>query len=259
MIKIKDVIEVVENFAPLSLQESWDNCGVQVGYSLDRGCTGVVLTLDVTLAAVNMAVESGANLVIAHHPMTIGGVKSFTDSSEVGRIIHSAVQNNVAIYSAHTSLDSCAGGINDYLAELLGLKEVEVLVPTATDGVGLGRIGRLPKAITPGELAELVKSQYGAEAVRYCDGGAMIERVALCSGSGGSLLENALRANVDGYICSDLKYHSFTDMVAEGLTLVDVGHFESEIFAIDIFERIICEKFSTFAVLKCRTATVQYL
>ncbi len=259
MIQIKDVIELIENFAPQSLQESWDNCGVQVGYSLDRECTGVVLTLDVNIAAVEMAAKSGSNLVIAHHPMTIGGVKNFTESSEVGRIIHSAVQNNIAIYSAHTSLDSCRGGINDYLAGLLELEEVEVLVPTATEGVGLGRIGKLPKPLSALQLAELVKSKYGAEAVRYSDGGEMIERVALCSGSGGSLVDSALRAGVDGYICSDLKYHSFTDMAAKGLTLVDIGHFESEIFAIDIFERIICEKFSTFAVLKCRTATVQYL
>lgn len=260
MIKVSDVIAVVRDFASESLQEKWDNSGVQVGYNLDDECRGVVLSLDVTEQAVEMAVVQSCNLVITHHPLTISGERNFGAESEFGRILSLAVKNGVVIYSAHTSLDSCCGGLNDYLAELVGLRGIEVLIPSGVDNsVGLGRVGELSQAVSAEELAVMLREKLGAEGVRYCDGGRAVRRVALCTGSGASLLSDVERLGVDAYICGDLKYHNFTEMASKGLTLVDVGHFESEICAIDIFERIISKNFTTFAVLKSRNNTINYL
>lgn len=260
MVQIKDVIGLIETYAPLSLQERWDNSGIQIGYNLEDECRGVVVSLDVTLEAVEMAAQKGCNLVVCHHPLTISGVKTFTPESEFGKILALAVHSGIVVYSAHTSLDSCRGGLNDYLASLFGLNEVEVLVPSLKDeGAGLGRVGVLPEAVSVEQLAAMVKERLGADSVRYASSGGTILRVALCSGSGGSLIDSAVSSGADAYICSDLKYHNFTEMASRGLAIVDVGHFESEICAIDIFERIISEKFTTFAVLKCRNNTIHYI
>ncbi len=260
MAKIIDVISVVESFAPVALQESWDNCGVQVGYDLEQECRGVVLSLDVSFDAVDMAIRSRANLIITHHPLTISGVRTFTSSTIEGEVLHRAIVAGIVIYSSHTALDSCKGGLNDYLARSLGVLDCEVLVPSSVDSeVGLGRVGRLEYELTAEQLAARVKAKLNAPVVKYQDGGRLIGRVALCSGSGGSLIESAKRANVEAYICSDLKYHNFAEVAFAGITLIDVGHFESEICALDIFESVITKKFTTFVPLKCKKSTIDYI
>ncbi len=260
MPRISEIIATIEELAPLSLQEVWDNCGVQVGYNLDAECSGALLCLDVTLESVELAIESGLNLLISHHPLTIEGVRNFTNSSEVGRIIQRAIASGITIYSAHTSLDSCSGGLNDFLASALSLSSIEVLEPAPTcPEVGLGRIGTLVEECSAEELAQRVKSVLSAPAVKFSDGGRAIRRVALCSGSGGSLIPRVKALGVDAYICSDLKYHNFADMAVSGITLVDVGHFESEICAIDIFESEISKKFPTFALLKHPLNCIKHL
>ncbi len=260
MTKINDIIQAIETLAPRTLQESWDNCGVQVGYDISQEVKGVVLSLDVTYEAVEMAVNNGYNLVICHHPMTISGVKTFTNESEVGRIISLAIKNDIVIYSAHTSLDSCFGGLNDKLAELFELQNIRPLCSHPSgDNVGIGRIGTLSSELTAEQLATLVKKRLSADGVRYCDSGKTIKTLAICSGSGGSLLSKVKESGADGYLCSDLKYHNFTEMATDGISMVDVGHFESEICAIDIFKRVISENFCTFAVLECRNNTIKHV
>lgn len=250
---IKDIIDSIEEFAPRSYQEQWDNCGLQIGYSIDRECSGAVIALDVTMAAVEEAVKIGANLIATHHPFTIEGIKNFTSQSEQGRIIECAIKNNIAIYSAHTSLDSCIGGLNDHLSSLFELSDIEVLQPNAANpSVGIGRIGDLPQAISAEELANKLKGVLNLESIRYSDAGALIRRVALCSGGGASLIEMVKSSGVDAYLCGDLKYHNFGDMASGGVSLFDIGHFESEICAIDILSSIITEKFTNFAPRKFR-------
>ncbi len=249
MAKISEIISSIEDFAPLNLQESWDNCGVQVGFDLECECTGAVLALDVTTLSLEVAIERGANLLITHHPLTISGIRQFTSQSQTARIIALAIKHNITIYSAHTSLDSCRGGLNDYLAEALKLNDSQVLVASqSSSDVGLGRVGTLSVGVDASELAKIVKSALNAPVVKYSDGGKTINSVALCSGSGGSLIPNVKALGVDAYICSDLKYHNFDEMASSGITLIDVGHFESEICAIDIFKSVISKKFPTFAV-----------
>lgn len=250
---IKDIIESIEDFAPKNLQEPWDNCGVQVGYSLERECTGAVVALDSTLAAVEEAVRVGANLVVTHHPLTIEGINSFTSQSAKGRIIECAIENRVAIYSAHTSLDSCAGGLNDHLSALFNLSHITVLQPnTLNESVGLGRIGTLPAATTALDLAIKLKDILNLETIRYSDATLPIKRIALCSGGGSSLIPEVKSMGIDAYLCGDLKYHNFEDMATDGVSLFDIGHFESEICAIDILSSIISKKFPNFAPHKFR-------
>ncbi len=260
MATIAEIIGVVEDFAPITLQEPWDNCGVQVGFTPNLECSGIVLSLDVSQRAVEVAVENGANLIITHHPLTIEGMRQFTPQVPRAKIIATAIKHNITIYSAHTSVDSCTGGINDHLAALIGLGGVSVLEPNAKNpNVGIGRIGTLQRKMNIGELVNHLSDTIKTKNIRYNDVEGDIERVAICSGSGGSLISTARAAGVDAYICSDLKYHNFETMAENGVHIIEIGHFESEICAIDIFKAIISKKFPTFAPLKVEENPVKYL
>lgn len=240
--QIKEIIDVVEAFAPLSLQELWDNSGVQVG-RVDVEATGVLLALDVTEYAVTEAARMGANLIVSHHPLLFEGLKNITPETAEGRIVMVAIENGITIYSSHTPMDSCAGGINDVIASELGLIDVQVLVPSATDPiVGIGRVGELPHDMTVEQFAMKLQEIFDLRGIKFCaSDGATIRRVAICSGGGGSLLENAILSGADSYICGDLKYHDFGRATGR-ISLFDIGHYESEICVTDIFMDIISKK-----------------
>lgn len=126
---IKNIVDEFELFADLSLQESWDNCGVQVG-NVNQTCTGVVLCLDITEKSVVKAIENGFNLIISHHPLLFNGLKSITCKNETERIVYQAIKHDIVIYSAHTNFDKVIGGVSFELAKQIGLKNVRILSTT---------------------------------------------------------------------------------------------------------------------------------
>ena len=128
MIKIKDIIREIEHYAPLPLQEGFDNAGVQVG-DVNQLATGALLCLDVTEETLDEAIEQGCNLVISHHPLAFKAFKSLTGSSYIERCMIKACKYDLVIYAAHTNLDNVAGGVNYRLAELIGLRNVRILSP----------------------------------------------------------------------------------------------------------------------------------
>ena len=128
MVKIKDIANALEMFAPLPLQDDFDNAGLQIGLT-DAEVAGVLLCLDVTEAVVDEAIASGCNLIISHHPVIFKPLKRITGSNYVERCIIKALANGIAIYSAHTNLDNAPGGVNYRIAEILGLQNVRILLP----------------------------------------------------------------------------------------------------------------------------------
>jgi len=126
--KIKEIIAALERFAPLPLQDGFDNAGLQVGLT-DAEATGALLCLDVTEAVVDEAITLGFNLIISHHPLIFKGYKSITGRDYIERCIIKAIRNDIAIYSAHTNLDNAPGGVNYKIAEKIGLKNVRILEP----------------------------------------------------------------------------------------------------------------------------------
>ncbi len=128
MTKISEVIACIEQMAPLAYQESWDNSGVQVG-DVKQEVKAVLLCIDITEATIDEAIERGANLVISHHPLIFKGIKKLTGRNYVERVIIKAIQHNIVLYSAHTNMDKCMGGVNFRIAQKLGLKNIRVLAP----------------------------------------------------------------------------------------------------------------------------------
>lgn len=245
---IGDVVGCLEAYAPRSLQESYDNCGLTLG-DASRRCSGVMLTVDVSPEVVAEAVAEGCNLIVAHHPVIFHGLKSITGASLQERAIIDALRADVAVYSCHTSLDNAPGGVSHRIASMLGLEEVEVLDPRADATTGSGVVGNLPEPMTGLRLVEKVKATFGSPAVRCSrfDMRRPIRRVALCGGAGGFLLPKAVAAGAQAMINSDTRYHDFLDF-GDRLLIVDIGHHESENCTKDIFYHVIKEKFPIFAV-----------
>ncbi len=242
----REVTYAIEEFAPLSLQESWDNSGWQVGRP-DTKCSGVLVCVDVTPEVIKEAVDKKCNLIISHHPLIFKGVRQITERDRVERCIALAFENRISIYSSHTATDCAPGGVSWEMARRLGLSGIEQL-----DESGLGVIGDLETAMPWRDFVKLVKDTFGAECVKCSrvpfDNWTVL-RVGLCGGSAAEFMPQALRRGAQAYVTADCKLNQFIDH-ADDILLVDSGHFETEECTKEIFYRVISEKFPNFAVWK---------
>ena len=230
-------------------QEKYDNAGFLLG-DPEQECLGALVALDVTDDVIDEAIERGTNIIITHHPMIFGGVKRITPSDSTGRHIIKLIQNNIAIYAAHTNLDNLKNGVNGILAQVLGLTDCHILrqldgQPSAE--VGAGMIGTLPYPMPTQAFLEQVKVCLGLPMLRTSEfATSSVSRIAICGGAGSFLIDDAVTQHADIYLTGDMKYHDFQR--AEGrITLADIGHFESEQFSKELIYSIISKKFSNFA------------
>ena len=362
---IQEIINSIETFAPLSLQESYDNSGLICG-NTSAEAKGALLTLDCTEAIVDEAIKQKCNLIIAHHPIVFTGLKKITGRTYVERVLIKAIKNDIAIYAAHTNLDSVENGVNKMICDKLRLQNCRILAPkqgllkklitfcpvekaeyvrTALFAAGAGHIGNydecsfnseglgtfkankgaqpyvgkigkqqkeseqkietilpahlekkvlkalveahpyeevaydifpltnLHKNIGSGMVGELkkglsekafldqLKKLMKTESIRYTNLlGKKVKKVAVCGGSGGFLLADAIAAGADVFVTADFKYHQFFD-ADNKLVIADIGHYESEQFTPQIFYNIISTNFPKFAVRlsKIRTNPINYL
>ncbi|MDR2882690.1 MAG: Nif3-like dinuclear metal center hexameric protein [Alistipes sp.] len=247
--KIKDIISAIEEFAPLGLQEDYDNAGLLTG-SAETEVAGAVVCVDVTEAVVDEAVCLGAGLVVAHHPIIFHPLKALTGRTNVEKVVMKAIRENVAIYAAHTNLDRARYGMSWALAGQLGLRNVEVLDHEGDDGVGFGAVGDLAAETGTMEFLREVGRRLGTRCVRHsAPPRETVRRVALITGSGGDGLEKAIDTGADVFLTADLRHDRF--LAAEGrILLADVGHFESEFCAIDLICDVISKKIPNFALRK---------
>lgn len=363
--QIKDIIKEIELFAPLNYQESYDNCGLQVG-NPNWETEKALLALDCTEEIVDEAIALNCNFIITHHPLIFKGLKSITGKNYVERTILKAIQNNIAIYAAHTNMDNMMMGVNNKIADKLNLinrkilqptegnilklhayvplthfelvrnalfaagagaignyyecgfswegegtfrpnefaapligeaggaretvaeKKLEVILPNylknqvlaalikahpyeevaygfiqlvnKNQTIGEGMIGELANPTPINDFLEVVKKNMKTDCIRHTKlHKEIIEKVAVCGGSGSFLLSIAIQQNADIFITGDFKYHEFFD-AENKIIIADIGHFESEQFTIEIFSEIIKKKFPNFATLftKHKTNPINY-
>jgi len=243
--KVKEIISAIEEFAPLSIQEGWDNSGLCVGSPEDE-VTSVLLALDCTPELVDEAVACGADMIVTHHPLIFKGLKKISVEDPVGEAVVKAIRAGISIYAAHTSADKVLAGVSGAMAARLGLKNVRILDEDG-EGTGLGTIGELDSPMTAEEAVDYVKERFSLKAMRTSrpvEG--LVSRVAMCGGSGGSLIGAAKAAGADLYISGDISYHNF--FTEKDFMIMDIGHYESEIEIVDILFSLIKKKFPTFAV-----------
>lgn len=223
MITVRDVESTLYNWAPSGLAVSWDNVGLLVG-APDREVKKILTTLDITESVVDEAVQTGADLIVAHHPVmncTWHPVQTLRTDDRQGRILTGLVENHISAICMHTNLDAADGGVNDALAEKLGLLQTEYLTDEK-----IGRVGTLKCQIPLVEFTRFVVKSLGCNGLRYTDCGRPVHRVAVGGGACGEYIAQAIALGCDTFVTSDLRYHDFLD--TKELNLIDAGHFPTE-------------------------------
>ncbi|MCL1884979.1 MAG: Nif3-like dinuclear metal center hexameric protein [Defluviitaleaceae bacterium] len=238
MITAEWVIKQFEEWAPASYAEEWDNVGLLVGDS-NQPVKKILVALDATEDVINEAVSGGFDFIISHHPLIYNPIKRVNSADSTGQKIITLIKSNIGCYCAHTNLDKANNGVNDCLAEKIGLENLSPLIPEPGDcekPFGLGRVGFLPKELTLSELASHLKLALNLPSIRISgDSSKKIKKVALCGGdgSGSRFIEAAISQNCDAYITGDLRYHVVQEALESGITFLDITHYGGEIPIVD--------------------------
>lgn len=249
--KIIEVVNALERFAPLPLQAGYDNAGMQIGLT-EAEVSGALLCLDVTEEVVDEAVAQGCNLVVAHHPLIFHKLARITGDDYVQRTVMKAIKHDVAIVAMHTNMDSAPGGVNHRIAEKMGLrapaffgsrqtayaKDANGGEPIAVDG-GEGVLGELPEPMAADDFVLMLKRTFNVECVMANQLlRREIRRVAVCGGAGSFLLPQAIAAGADAFVTGEMHYHEYFGHNQE-IQIAVIGHYESEQYTNEIFRDII--------------------
>jgi len=255
MVRIEDIFQWIDSWAPFRYAESWDNCGLQVGSPLSR-VTRLLVALDPASSVLREAKELGCQCVITHHPLLLRPISFVQTDSWPGSIISQAILSGINIIAAHTNLDAARHGANAQLKDLLKLGAVRPLEADALhcgeeQYLGMGLVGLLPGENTLESLAASLNGVFGGVAVVRITGdpGKPITTVAVCAGSGGSMMGKVLASGAEVFITGDLKYHDARFAEESGLAVIDIGHFASE--------KLILEPFGDFLRSKARSEAAE--
>ena len=221
MTLIKDIYDFIDKIAPFETAFSYDNCGLLVG-SYESTVNKVLLSLDITKDVVKEAQKIGANLIISHHPIIFKPSKNINFEST----LHLLCKFGINAICAHTNLDIAKNGVNYYLAKALNLQNLEVL--TYEENKPLGLVGIIEEHMECEKFAEYVKSCLGCEGVRYTETDRKIKKIAVCSGSGGNLVKDAVQKNADALVTGEIKHDKILQANEFNLSIVDAGHFKTE-------------------------------
>ncbi len=238
---VQDIYNIIDAFAPFSLQESYDRAGLLVG-DPQAEVSRVLLTLDITAPVVQEAVSVGADLILAHHPVIWDPLRSVSPAHPVWHL----VQHNIAAICAHTNLDIAQGGLNDHfgavLRRALPFGDTEPLALLPGDRT-LGRAAQLTAPVGAEALAEALVRAFACRSLRYYPGehADCIRKIAWCTGSGGDLIGDAIAAGADVLITGDCKHSVWAEAQNRGFTLFDCGHFETEVIVTELFAGILKE------------------
>ena len=244
------MLDALEQFAPLPLQESWDNAGLQIGLT-EAEVSGALLCLDVTPEIMDEAVAKGCNLIVSHHPLLFHGLKQIADQNDVQRVVRRAIKEDICIVSMHTNMDNAQDGVNWRIASKIGLTDVEFMaekvVTAGPDTMGnpqkvksgSGVIGQLRQPMEALKFIEQVKEAFDVECA-LCNEVLVrpVRKVAICGGAGDFLLDDAIKAGADSFITGEMHYHQYFGHEQE-IQICVIGHYQSEQYTAEIFRDII--------------------
>lgn len=239
--KVSDVYDVLDSFAPVKTKMDFDNVGLLVG-DPDAEVSNALIALDVTAEVISEATDIGAQLIVTHHPVIFDPLKSVRPDDIRSSRVYNLIRSNTAAICMHTNLDAAQGGVNDALAQKLELENLQILdVTSVAEGknIGIGRYGICKIKTDFMGFLGFVKGVLNASGLRYCYAGKTPSKVAVGGGACGYALEKAIRAGCDTFITSDIKYDVFLDAKAGGINLIDAGHFCTENVVLPVIRNII--------------------
>lgn len=253
--RVKDVLTTLERFAPLPLQDDFDNAGLQIGVTDGDSVSGVLLCLDITPRVLREAVEEGCSMVVSHHPLLFKPLRRLTAETMVEKCVRIAVENNLTIYAAHTNLDNARGGVNFEIARRLGLHNVRFLREQPSGQGGSGVIGELEEPVEAARFLAQVKKEFAAGAMAHNELlRRPIKRVALCGGAGDFLLDDALAQGADCFLTGEMHYHVYFGHEQQ-IQIGVFGHYESEQYTINLLEQILREGLPELRVIRTSVNT----
>ena len=250
MTTVGEIETYLETLAPRSMKMDWDNVGLLCG---SRNCpvTKVLVALDPFEGVCQEAAQWGAELIVSHHPLIFRPLKAVTDDTSIGRAVQLLCARGISAINAHTNLDCAPGGVNDCLAQTLGLRDVRVISPSGVDELGR-EWGLLRQGVVESqplsEFLSKVKSALNCEGLRYVSGGRPVRRVAVGGGACASELQDAGNAGCDTFVTADVKYNQFWDAKDLVLNLIDAGHFATENPVVALLSEKIAARFPELAV-----------
>ena len=248
--KAYEITRWLEEVYPPKAAEDWDNVGLLVGDDT-REVKRVFLALDLTEPVLEEAIEAHADMILTHHPMIFSGIKKINNHSFTGRKVLNLIRHNMVYYAMHTNYDVM--GMADLSADYLKLSDTQVL--SVTENIngkeeGFGRVGILPEPMTLAKCAQYVKKCNRLNDVRvYGNLECIVKKAAICTGSGKSMIREAIAAGADVYITGDIDYHTGIDTVAEGLPLIDAGHYGTEYIFAEAMKQKLLEQFPDLEII----------
>jgi dinuclear metal center YbgI/SA1388 family protein len=240
MSTVSEIYRHLSAVLPTSLSCDWDNDGLMVCASPDKEVKKILLALDVTPAVAEYAAQIGADLIISHHPLIFSGIRHMDGRDGTSRKVISLLHNHIAVMSFHTRLDAADGGVNDILASLFSLSDIEKF---GVDGDTAARIGTLPKSMAFEDFCRLAKDTLGAPCVCGAKGGETVSRLAVLGGSGKDYIREAQKMGADAYLTGEVNYNYLLEAAENGLSVVTAGHYHTEAPALVFFERTLTEAF----------------
>jgi dinuclear metal center YbgI/SA1388 family protein len=252
-VRIKEVLNALERFAPLPLQEGWDNAGLQIGLT-ETEVSGALLCLDVNESVVDEAVAKGCNLIVSHHPLLFHGLKQISGADTVQRTVVKAIENRICVVSMHTNMDNAKGGVNFKIAEHMGLANVRFGADASAES-GSWVMGELSEPLSAADFVKEVKKRFGVECAQ-CNEllRRPVRRVAICGGAGDFGLGDAIAAGADAFVTGEMYYHVYFGHEQE-IQICVIGHYQSEQFTSEIFKSIIEESCPQVPVSMATTNT----
>ncbi len=247
---VRDIYNFLDGKFPFTGALDYDNSGLLIG-DAEQTVSGAIVCLDCTNSTIELAEKTGAQLIITHHPVIFDPIRSILQ----GDIVHEIIKHGISVISAHTNLDTAEGGVNDALANALSLQNIEKIV--CNDGFTF-RKGNLGTPMTADELAEFAGKTLGIKP-RYTDGNKKIYTVAVCGGSGGNMIADAIDSGADAYITGDIKHNIFVYAANVGFTIMDCGHFATEQTVIEPLTALLRSKFSDIRFYVDRNSYIKSL
>lgn len=225
--RIDDFIREVENIAPLSLQEPWDNSGLQIRAG-NNEISKVLIALEINERVIDEAIGCGADMILTHHPLIFGELKRVDSNDIIGNHIVKLIRRGISVYSSHTPFDKCIGGNNDYLGRILGIEDIS---PMPGDESAICRVGTLPQPMTCLDFIEHASRTLKIEKNFFNFAGIPddeILKVGWCTGAGSEYLDTAVAAGCDIFVTGDVKYHTAQHARDLGMNVLDCGHYGTE-------------------------------
>lgn len=250
-LSVADVCAFLEEFAPLDLAEDWDNVGLIVGDRQDP-VAKVMTCLTITEASACEAIEQNVQLIVTHHPLPFKPLKRLTTESTPSKLLWNLMKSRISVYSPHTAFDSAAGGINQQLAEGIGLASIRPLVPGENE-MGTGRVGDMPAATSLESLGHSIQSFLNAGFIQYVGAKNLsLQRIAIACGAGGSFLSAAVKQKCDALLTGEARFHDCLEAEAQQVALILPGHYATERFAVENLAKLLGEKFPSLEVFASR-------